>query len=136
MEDLRRTCLSHGAINQVTIVNTVGLHRHGTPITIGRPTPNNTVYILNEQREPVTIGGTGLMWAGGVGVSAGYLNLPDRTAEKFIMDPFLGNGCVSDHFFTSFHADFHACFQRKDVQHGRLRTMAPRWSVAASRPGR
>jgi non-ribosomal peptide synthetase component F len=32
------------------------------------------------------------MWVGGVGVSAGYLNLPEKTAERWKPDPFLGNG--------------------------------------------
>lgn len=34
------------------------------------------------------------MWVGGVGVSAGYLNLPEKTAERLKPDPFLGEGAM------------------------------------------
>jgi acyl-CoA synthetase (AMP-forming)/AMP-acid ligase II len=30
------------------------------------------------------------MWVGGIGVSNGYLNLPDKTAERYRPDPFVG----------------------------------------------
>lgn len=32
------------------------------------------------------------MWVGGVGVSRGYLNLPDKTEERYRRDPFVNNG--------------------------------------------
>lgn len=32
------------------------------------------------------------MWVGGIGVSAGYLNLPEKTAERWKPDPFVGKG--------------------------------------------
>lgn len=34
------------------------------------------------------------MWVGGVGVSAGYLNLPEKTAERWRPDPFLGDDAM------------------------------------------
>lgn len=34
------------------------------------------------------------MWVGGVGVSSGYLNLPEKTAERWKVDPFLGDGSM------------------------------------------
>jgi hypothetical protein len=34
------------------------------------------------------------MWVGGIGVSGGYLNLPEKTAERWKPDPFLGNGSM------------------------------------------
>jgi len=61
-------------------------------LTIGRPTPNNTVYVLDDQLRPLPIGETGEMWAGGAGVTAGYLNDPELTAERYLPDPFLGAG--------------------------------------------
>lgn len=76
---------------QVTIVNTMHRHQFGEPISIGRPTPNNNVYILNEQLEPVDVGVPGIMWASGLGVSCGYLNRPNLTAARFQKDPFLLN---------------------------------------------
>jgi amino acid adenylation domain-containing protein len=76
---------------ETTIVNTMQQHEPTAPLlTIGRPTPNNTVYILDEHRKPVPIGETGEMWAGGDCVSAGYLGNPALTAERYAPDPFLG----------------------------------------------
>lgn len=59
-------------------------------LTIGRPTPNNTVYVLDADRRPLPVGAVGEMWAGGDGVSAGYLDNPALNAERYAPDPFLG----------------------------------------------
>ncbi|WP_261842813.1 amino acid adenylation domain-containing protein [Aliamphritea ceti] len=78
---------------ETTIINTAEIYRPEDPVlSIGRPTPNNTVYVLNENLEPCQIGETGEMWAGGVCVSKGYINNPDLTAERYRDDPFLGSG--------------------------------------------
>ncbi|GLB38322.1 putative adenylate-forming reductase, a natural product biosynthesis enzyme that resembles non-ribosomal peptide synthetases, yet serves to modify one substrate, rather than to condense two or more building blocks [Lyophyllum shimeji] len=79
---------------EVTIVNTMHLHRPDKSFGIGGPTPNNTVYILDEERKPAKIGDVGVMWAGGSGVTRGYLNLPEKTAEKYKVDPFLNDGSL------------------------------------------
>ncbi|KAG5639219.1 hypothetical protein H0H81_005698, partial [Sphagnurus paluster] len=76
----------------VTIVNTMHLHSPDVPFGIGGPTPNNTVYVLDEYMKPVKIGDAGVMWAGGAGITQGYLNLPEKTAEKYKLDPFLNDG--------------------------------------------
>lgn len=70
------------------------MHRHqlGEPLTIGRPTPNNSVYILDDDLRPVAVGHVGSMWAGGRGVSRGYVGLADVTAARFLRDPFTGDG--------------------------------------------
>ena len=70
------------------------MHEHvtGGPLTIGKPTPNNSVYILDENLNHVPIGAVGTMWAGGAGVSRGYLGLPDKTAEKYLGNKFDNDG--------------------------------------------
>lgn len=68
------------------------LHSPDVSIRIGRPTPNNTVYVLDENMNPVKIGEVGVMWAGGAGITRGYLNLPEKTDEKYKLDPFLDDG--------------------------------------------
>ncbi|CAB3793335.1 amino acid adenylation domain-containing protein [Pararobbsia alpina] len=76
---------------ETTIVNTMQQYRNdGRALTIGKPTPNNTVYILDAERQPCAIGEVGEMWAGGDGVSAGYLDQPALNAERYAPDPFLG----------------------------------------------
>ncbi|WP_420714048.1 Pls/PosA family non-ribosomal peptide synthetase [Streptomyces sp. NRRL WC-3742] len=57
------------------------------PVTIGRPLPSYRVYILDEQLRPVPEGESGEICIGGPGVAIGYLNRPDLTAEKFVVNP-------------------------------------------------
>jgi amino acid adenylation domain-containing protein len=56
-------------------------------IPIGKPLPNVAVYVLDDNQQPVAIGATGELCIGGPGVAQGYLNLPDRTKERFIEIP-------------------------------------------------
>lgn len=74
---------------ETTIINTAEQHHpQKAELTIGRPTPNNTVYILDEDLRPLPIGGKGEMWAGGDCVTAGYLANPELTADRYRPDPF------------------------------------------------
>ncbi len=74
---------------ETTIINTAEPHNpHKSVLSIGRPTPNNTVYILDENLNPLPIGEKGEMWAGGDCVTAGYLANPALTAERYRPDPF------------------------------------------------
>ena len=57
-------------------------------ITIGKPIANTQVYILDKYLKPVPIGVMGELCIAGDSVSAGYLNRPEQTAEKFIDNPF------------------------------------------------
>lgn len=74
---------------ETTIINTAMRHHPDkAELTIGKPTPNNTVYILDEDLKPVPFGGRGVMWAGGDCVTAGYLANPELNAERYKPDPF------------------------------------------------
>jgi amino acid adenylation domain-containing protein len=57
-------------------------------ITIGHPIDNTQVYILDKYLRPLPVGYLGEIYIGGAGVSSGYLNRPDLTAERFADDPF------------------------------------------------
>jgi amino acid adenylation domain-containing protein len=78
---------------EVTIINTMQRYdpRAGT-VTIGRPVPNTTVYVLDDDLRPCRIGDIGEMWAGGACVTAGYQGNDPLTAERYRPDPFLGAG--------------------------------------------
>ncbi|MDE9571564.1 AMP-binding protein, partial [Xenorhabdus bovienii] len=52
------------------------------------PIANTQIYILDIHGQPVPIGVTGEIHIAGAGVTQGYLNRPELTAERFIPDPF------------------------------------------------
>ena len=60
-------------------------------IPIGRPIANTQLLIVNKQNQFVPLGVPGELLIGGDGVTRGYWNRPNLTAEKFIDNPF-GNG--------------------------------------------
>lgn len=56
-------------------------------VPLGRPIANTTVYILDRTLKPVPVGVPGEVFLGGAGVSDGYVNRPDLTAARFLIDP-------------------------------------------------
>ncbi len=57
-------------------------------VPIGRPLSDTTLYILDQNGQPVPKGVAGELHIGGAGVAQGYVNLPDLTEERFIPDPY------------------------------------------------
>ncbi|MEL6864764.1 MAG: amino acid adenylation domain-containing protein, partial [Bacteroidota bacterium] len=64
------------------------LHMASFSPPIGKPIANTQVYILDEQREVVPIGAVGRIFIGGGNLARAYLNLPERSQERFIPHPF------------------------------------------------
>ena len=54
-------------------------------LPIGRPVSNSCVYLFDKWMKLVPSGVIGEMYIGGDGVSRGYLNKPELTAEKFCL---------------------------------------------------
>jgi amino acid adenylation domain-containing protein len=61
---------------------------HRESIPIGGPIANSTAYIVDRRGKLAPLGAVGELWVGGDGVSRGYLNSPELTAEKFLPDPY------------------------------------------------
>ncbi|KAF0230412.1 MAG: putative non-ribosomal peptide [Beijerinckiaceae bacterium] len=103
---------------EATVVATLEEVLPGRPVTIGRPIPNYTCYIVDDALNLLGPGQEGELLIGGPGVASGYLARPELTAEKFIANPFEGDGF--DHILyrsgdaVSLNADGNIAF------HGRI----------------
>jgi amino acid adenylation domain-containing protein len=59
---------------------------------IGRPIANLRVHLLGPDLEPVPAGEPGEIGITGIGLARGYLRRPELTAERFVPDPWAGDG--------------------------------------------
>ncbi|MGA4154863.1 amino acid adenylation domain-containing protein, partial [Ralstonia nicotianae] len=89
----RRLYNLYGPSETTTYSSWVCMDRQtGFQAHIGRPIANTQIYVLDAYRQPVPLGVTGEIYIGGVGVARGYLNRPELTAERFVENPFHGEG--------------------------------------------
>lgn len=56
--------------------------------TIGKPLMNTGIYILDSELQLLPIGAVGEIYITGEGLARGYLNQPELTNEKFILNPY------------------------------------------------
>ena len=87
----RRIYNSYGP-TEATVVATIAEVVPGRPVTIGKPIPNYTTYVADENLNLLPVGVQGELLIGGPGVAKGYLKRNALTAEKFIGNPFGGVG--------------------------------------------
>lgn len=83
----RRMLNTYGP-TEATVTATWGELRAGKAVTIGRAMPTYTVYLLDENREPVPDGATGEICIAGIGVARGYVGRDELTGKCFIPDHF------------------------------------------------
>ncbi|MDZ7307315.1 MAG: amino acid adenylation domain-containing protein [candidate division KSB1 bacterium] len=85
-------CYNAYGPTETTVTATIlEMHPSAEPATlipIGRPIANVQAYVLDADLQPLPAGVAGELYLGGAGVTRGYLNRPDLTAEKFIPHPF------------------------------------------------
>ncbi|OXA89994.1 non-ribosomal peptide synthetase [Flavobacterium hercynium] len=73
---------------ETTVTSIEFLYDSKAPFSIGRPIGNTQVYILANTLQPTPVNVWGKIYISGAGVTRGYLNKPELTAEKFIENPF------------------------------------------------
>jgi non-ribosomal peptide synthase protein (TIGR01720 family) len=64
--------------------------RYGSRIPIGKAISNTSLYLLDDDLNPVPEGVPGEICVAGVSLALGYLDRDDLTAEKFVANPFVG----------------------------------------------
>ena len=80
----------------------------GTPIPIGKPFPNETVFLLDENNRLVTEPGQcGELCVAGTALALGYYRDPERTAMAFVQNPL--NTCYQE---TIYRTGDLACYGR------------------------
>ena len=77
---------------EITMLCLTNQRTPGYPRAIDKPLPNTTIYVLDESEDPVPFGNEGSMWVGGAGVTRGYVNLPQLTAQRYKRDKFCNDG--------------------------------------------
>lgn len=83
----RRMLNTYGP-TETAVVATYSECISGEPVSIGVALPGYSTYVLDEELHPVEPGQSGELFIGGPGVSRGYMNLPELTADRFIENPF------------------------------------------------
>ncbi len=64
----------------------------GGPVTIGQPVANVRLHVVDRSMAQVPVGAVGELCIAGAALARGYRNRPDLTAERFVADPFGGDG--------------------------------------------
>ncbi|MBR6322527.1 MAG: amino acid adenylation domain-containing protein, partial [Lachnospiraceae bacterium] len=57
-------------------------------VPIGLALPNYKLYVADSSGHELPVGAMGELYISGHGVGRGYLNLPERTAQSFVKNPF------------------------------------------------
>jgi non-ribosomal peptide synthetase-like protein len=82
---------SYGPTEATVVATVAEVHPH-EPVTIGKPIPNYTCYIVDEALQLLEPATEGELLIGGPGVAKGYLKRDELTRDKFIDNPFDSDG--------------------------------------------
>jgi non-ribosomal peptide synthetase component F len=75
-----------------TVYSTWTRREAGGTANIGRPMIRTASYVLGGDLQPAPQGVSAELYLAGAGLSRGYLGRAAMTAEKFVPNPFAGNG--------------------------------------------
>ena len=80
--------------HDVSIIDLASMDTANAPsqyASAGRIIPNVEVYCVDTEAKPwtrVPLGEPGEIFVGGPTLARGYLNMPEKTAERFVVNPF------------------------------------------------
>ena len=74
---------------EATVFAGGGFVEAGEPVTVGRPLPGVRIYVMDKRGRLVSCGVPGEIVIAGRGVSRGYVNRPEETAQRYRLDPFV-----------------------------------------------
>lgn len=108
LDRLRQLCPDADILNgygptEISISCNIANLRNSSWITVGKPQPNYTEWILDLDGNELPVGVSGELCVGGEGVTQGYNNLPDKTAERFI--EYRGMRAFKTGDFARWHSD-------------------------------
>ena len=86
----RRMINTYGP-TETTVIATYSECSPARNVTIGKPIPNYSAYILDSEMQKVQVSVAGELCIGGLGLSDGYINLPELTDKNFIVPDFETN---------------------------------------------
>ncbi|MDI9320174.1 MAG: amino acid adenylation domain-containing protein [Phycisphaerales bacterium] len=86
---------------ETTVTASMAVLKSGDKISIGVPLPNYHFAVLDEQLNALPFDTQGELVITGIGVSNGYINRPDLTAEKFIVKPKSLNFLPGDRIYKT-----------------------------------
>ncbi len=91
LPNVERVVNLYGPSEDTTFSTWSVVPRDGLHPLIGRPLTGESAYVLDAadaELRPVPLGVPGALYLGGEGVSRGYLNRPDLTAERYLPNPY------------------------------------------------
>ncbi len=87
--DTRYTLINnYGPTENTVVATSFILDMRYDNIPIGKPISNTKIYIVDRYNKLVPIGVPGELCISGASLAIGYLNRPELTAEKFVVNPF------------------------------------------------
>ncbi|HEV8244380.1 MAG TPA: alpha/beta fold hydrolase, partial [Polyangiaceae bacterium] len=93
---------------ETTVWSTTSRVEPGERVNIGRPIANTCLFVLDPSQKPVPLGAVGELYIGGPGVTRGYLNQPELSAERFVpnrLRPALGDRLYRTGDLVRYRAD-------------------------------
>jgi amino acid adenylation domain-containing protein len=74
---------------ETTVFAGGGFVEPGEPVTVGKPLPGVRIYVMDNRGRLLSCGVPGEIVIAGRGVSRGYVNRPEETAQRYRLDPFV-----------------------------------------------